>query len=167
MLQEITTARVGGAHGIAGEVLLVPFSGEVGHLLVLSELTLVRGGSRRRYAVESMRPSAKGVICKLESVDDRNVAAALAGSEVVVPRDQAAVLGTNEYYIADLIGCRLVFEGQTLAEVKAVWDNGQTDMLDVVLTDGGLRTVPLRDEFVGAINVNEGFIELRVDWILE
>lgn len=165
--RELVTARVRACHGIHGEVLLESYSGESEHLVGATSLVIEVGGSRTAYAVEQLRVVSKGLLCKLEGVDSRDHASNLVGGQIYVDRVHAARLAADEYYIADLVGCELMYKGNRTGVVTSVWDSGHTDMIDVELDGGGVRTVPLIGEFVGAIDVGERRIELLVDWIIE
>jgi len=92
----------------------------------------------------------------------------LTGLELFLPREQACPLNPGEWYIRDLIGLELVFEGKTRATVMAVLDGGADPLLEVKIhASGASCLVPFRNEFIGAVDIGAGTLELLVDWILE
>jgi len=106
-------------------------------------------------------------------VDSRDAAAALLRCELWAPREKAAPLAEDEFYIADLIGCDLVVteagadrSRTPVARVIAVWESGSDDMLEVKAPDGAVYNVPLREPFIGSVDVDARRIELLAPWVL-
>ena len=99
----------------------------------------------------------------------------------------------NEWYVEDLKNCALVYEGKDgLAENSApiqvgtitdVMEGGSGNLLEVCLAEncdclssdvkydsnGKIRTVyvPLKDQFIGKVDVKNKIIQLMHLWILE
>ncbi len=165
--RELVTARVRGCHGVRGEILLESYSGETAHLVGSKSLVIDSAGGRQAYQVETLRVVDKGILCKLVGVDSREEASQLLGGQVYVDRAGAAQLAADEYYVADLVGCGVLYNGRTVGTVSSVWDNGHTDMIDVELQSGGVRTVPFVKEFIGTVDVSKRRVELLEDWIIE
>src|SRR5437660_262155 len=66
-----------------------------------------RSGARS-FQIESARATARGVVARLEGVDDRTAAEALKGVELYVDRDRLPAAAEGEFYHADLIGLAAV-----------------------------------------------------------
>lgn len=102
-----------------------------------------------------------------EGYESPETARKLTGMDILVPREEAAPLGENEWYIADLVGLELVAEGKRLGRVESVLEGGPEPWLEARLPGGGKAIVPFRKEFVGEVRLEAGEIELLAPWILE
>ncbi|AFG37292.1 ribosome maturation factor RimM [Spirochaeta africana] len=168
MQQQLTIGFITGSHGVRGELKVRSTSGEMEHFLKLGSVTVrQKGQDDRELQVRSVRGKPDAIILALEGINDPETARKLRGSELIVPRDAAAPLGTNEYYVADLVGCCIQYLGTTVGRVVSVWNNGLHDMFDIELNEGGQRVVPFLDKFIGAVDPDAGYIELKLEWILE
>ncbi|MCC2595326.1 ribosome maturation factor RimM [Pusillimonas sp. MFBS29] len=85
--------------------------------------------------VVASRPHGSTVVAQLESVTDRDVAEAMKGHTVWVPRTDFPPADDDEYYWVDLIGCRLFGErdgaSRLIGQVVDVLDNGAHAVLKV------------------------------------
>lgn len=172
MKRELVIGRVRTAHGVRGELKIEPISGESAHFTTLNELTLVRRSERHTLRVESVRPAHRVVLVKLAGVDSPEEAKRWRGWEIVVPREQAAPLDEGEYYYADLVGLRVIFENDesglmTLGTVSAVWEGGPSAILGIRRPDGQERLVPFQEAFVKRVDAEAGTLELETDEVME
>jgi len=163
----LATGRIGGSHGVRGELKIRSFSGETDHFTRLEWVTLRKGGAAYEYAVEGVRLQGDKVLLKLEGIDNPETARRFSGYEIWVPRHMAAPRGEDEYYIGDLVGLKLIHNGREAATVQSVWENGTTAMLEVLTTENKSVMVPFHDHYVGEVRLAAGEIELLTLWILE
>ena len=166
MRQELVIGRVRTAHGVRGELKVESLSGEVEHFLDLESVTLVRGDDRRTLTVESVRAAHRVLLIKLEGVDSPEVAKKWRGWEIAVSRESASPLADDEYYLADLVGMRVVFEGVERGTVSAILEGGKTALLEVALPEGERRIVPFQSEFVGDVDLEGETLTLETDEVL-
>jgi 16S rRNA processing protein RimM len=129
-------------------------------------------GVERRYEVEETGGTPASFVMKFRGVGTPEAAKLLAGAEIVVPRDGAAPLAEDEFYIEDLRGIRVILgTGEGSAEVVGsivdVVDGGGGQLLEVRLNDGSSRLLPFRNEFFGDIDLSAGTAVLRERWMLE
>ena len=126
------------------------------------------GGKRRlRLRVLRAEASAGGLTMAFEGYESPEAARKLTGMDILASRENAAPLGENEWYIADLVGLDLVSEGRKLARVESVLEGGPEPWLEARLPGGDTVIVPFRKEFVGEVRLDKGEIELLAPWILE
>ncbi len=164
---ELATGVIRGSHGVRGELKVQSFSGETGHFSQLERVTLRKGTTTVEYRVEGVRRQRGKVLLKLADIDSPEAARHFTGYEIWVPREQAAPCGEDEYYIADLLGLKLVYEGRPVATVASVWDSGAASMLEVVTAEDKTVVVPFQDPYIGEVRLSSGEIDLRTLWILE
>jgi 16S rRNA processing protein RimM len=168
-------------YGLKGELKVRSLSGETDHFFRLEGRSVALrpvvdgrpGAVIQERAVESVRVVEPHLLVKFAGFDSPEKARALTGCELLVPRSQASGLDDGEYYVADLVGCGLVYKGAVLGTVKSVWESGAHEMLEVRIDDPGaekgwrVAQVPFREPFIGAVDVQARSVELLVDWILE
>lgn len=143
-------------HGIRGELLVrldVPGS----RTLLDSKRLFLRAptGVPELREFVSVRPIGQNVILRLPDVDDRTAAEGFAGYEVLLARDWLPATEEGEYYIADLVGLRVVgSDGVQLGRVKSVFDAGAAPVLEIA----GEREwqVPLAEPFVKRVDIAAG-----------
>jgi 16S rRNA processing protein RimM len=125
-----------GAVGVKGEVRVKTFTGEPEAIGDYGPLTASRSG--RSFTVRTVRTAKGGLVLRIEGVNDRDAAEALKGEQLFIRREVLPQVEEDEtYYHADLIG--LVAEdeaGGRQGIVKAVYDFGAGDMLEVALDPG-------------------------------
>lgn len=156
-----------------GDFTVTSYSGEFDHFFSLKNVILQRDGKRQNAEIEYIDEVGKGLRLHLMGVDTAEAAQRLVGSEIVVPREQAAPLSAGELYAQDLIGAELRFEGKALGKVEAIIEGGPYDYLEVRKLEGDVAQtvlVPYIKEFIGtvkaAIAPETGWIELLHDWVL-
>jgi 16S rRNA processing protein RimM len=155
-----------GTHGVGGELKVKSLSGSFEHLLALRSVVLKKGGTEKPAAFESVRRQDPGVIVKVAGLDTPEKARSLVGSEIWVPRANAAPLQGGEYYAADLCRCRLWFGAEEVGTVRSVWEGGPAQLLEVETKGGRTHLVPFTEHFIGAVELDRGRIFIKGDEIL-
>lgn len=191
---QLTVGFVRGTHGLSGEFKVESASGFYEHIEALKEVTLRNGDQSRTYKVESAEIGSQTLYMKLEGVNSPEEAKKLNGWDIRVSRKFAKPLSKDEWYIADLIGCTLVYESKDgldgvsaglyeIGTITDVLEGGSGDLLEVTLSEscsilaenikktssGKQRKVlvPLNNEHVGKVDIKAGTIQLMHLWILE
>ena len=156
----LAVGRVQTSHGLNGTIKVKSLSGEIEHLLRLKSVHLGSPGALTLFQVENVRRAAGSVLLKLAGIESPENAAEYRGQLLWVERRFASALGKEEYYTADLEGCRL-FQGSVLIGiVVAVPEGGGGDFLEVESAEGKRLIVPFSGHFVGRVDITERRIEL-------
>jgi 16S rRNA processing protein RimM len=168
----IAIGAVRGPHGIHGAVKVHSFSGETGHFRALTEVELRHGEHRQRMAIRSVTVQHRTPVLQFAGVETPEAARRWSGYEIRVPRDQAAPLATDEYYVDDLVGMDLVAGNTAVAVVTAVCDGAQAPLLEVrrlgdAGPEGPTLLVPFMDRFVGPVDPEKRRIPLEAPWVLD
>ncbi|MCF7927856.1 MAG: ribosome maturation factor RimM [Spirochaetales bacterium] len=164
--EKLTVAVLGKRSGIEGDIKVRSLSGELEHLETIREAELVRGNRQVRVTVERTIRHGDQLLMKFAGVDSPEEAARLTGMEMQVERGQAAKLGPDEYYHADLCQCSVYFEQKCVGTVKSIVFGPENDLLEVQ-GEESVYLIPFRKEFIGEISVDSRRIELLEEWILE
>ncbi|HHU37364.1 MAG TPA: 16S rRNA processing protein RimM [Treponema sp.] len=174
----LVTGTIRSSHGVSGFVKINSFSGEVGHLLTLSEMLVKPVGGEKapvRLEIEAIKSEARPLLVKFKGIDSPEQAKQFAGAEILVTRDNASPLEKGEVYVRDLCQCVLVYNDVSVGLITGVIEGGESDLLEVTLSEGALpetsggekRFVPFRKEFVGKVDTTAKTVELMHLWILE
>jgi 16S rRNA processing protein RimM len=149
--------QIGGiarAHGIKGEVVVVTHDPDSETLGKVSSIWI----DGTEHKITSARDTHRGWLIALEGIATRNDAERMQGKQIEVDRS-ALELDEEDVLLHDLIGCEVqLADGTgwgTIAAVDA--SNPHQDLL--VIHDGEIeRLLPLIDEFVTEIDLDEGVI---------
>lgn len=150
-------------HGLRGAVIVAVESDWPARFRPGSRLVLeTPAGELRDTTVESSGPHRGRMLVQLEGVRDRNAAEELKGAFLLVPASDAAPLGEGEYWAHDLVGMRLVDEGDAdLGDVVEVLCGEAQDTLVAKAPGGSEFRVPFVAEFVRRVDVGARVITIR------
>ena len=142
-----------------------PHSGESLHFRKLVSVGVQIGSSVREFSVEKVRILGDdGILMKLAGVDTPEAARELAGGEIWVDRANAAALAEDEFYVTDLIGCRVEHPKLGyLGTVCAVPAAGGGEVLELAGGPGGPLMIPFRKEYVHRVDLPQQSILLVED----
>jgi 16S rRNA processing protein RimM len=71
-------------------------------------------------------------------------------------------LDEDEFYYRQIIGCKIVYNNETIGEVKDIVNYGASDLLVITHVNGKEIMIPFVDEFILAIDLEEQIIEIDV-----
>ena len=195
MTEQFVVGIVRGSHGITGEFKVESTSGYYEHFAGMKEVTLTDSNVSRVYEIEWTKPANDTLYMKLKGIDSPEDAAKLNKMEIVVPRKNAHPLKKGEWYIEDLKGCSVVYEGEAgedappvagetvIGTVTDVKEGGAAFLVEILLSedctllsddikynkDGKIKTVyvPFNNNFIGTVDVEKQKMQLMHLWILE
>ena len=135
--------RIVGVFGVQGEVKLESWTEPRERIFEYQPWLLVTApGAESEMRGVKGRTQGKGLVARLPGISDRDQAAAMVGSDILVSRDLLPEPAEGEYYWADLEGLEVVTEGGTsLGRVSHVIATGANDVL-VVRGEGRERLLP-------------------------
>ncbi|HEY4104598.1 MAG TPA: ribosome maturation factor RimM [Polyangiaceae bacterium] len=145
--------RISKAHGILGELRIVPHWPSSDSLLRVEKLWLSANGRSAMYVVEHVRAVPRAFLVKLEGVDDRNAAEALHGATVQLPRALLPPLAPGEYYLVDLIGARVLGPDGDVGEVISVASHPTVDAVTIKLQNGATAEQALSEPWLASVDV--------------
>ncbi len=159
----VVMGRLVGVHGVRGWLKVESYTQPRDNIFQYSPWYLADAERWHEVAVTDGRPRGKGLVVKLEGIDDRDAAAAMIGTDVAVRREQLPNLGSEEFYWSDLIGLEVVTtQGDALGVVHNLMETGANDVL--VVRGDRERLVPwVRGRIVRAIDLDAGRIEVHWD----
>ncbi len=155
MTSRICLGVVVGVHGVQGAVKVKSFTENPAAVGAYGPVEDEAGQRRFRLKVIGQ---AKGMVtATLEGVRDRNTAEAMKGTRLYVPRERLPQPDEDEIYLSDLIGLRVDLDDGTMwGTVKAVYDFGAGDVLEVARPEGRLEMLPFTRACVPVVDVAGG-----------
>ncbi len=148
--------------GLKGGIKALSFSGESAHFLNLrkQEIQLCHKNAEIVRAVVRLA-EIKGdtIVMYFQGYDTPEKVAELRGCELWVDRNLAAPLQEGEFYMADLIGCTLLYEEKTVGQVVSFFEAAQM-ILEIQPPEGKNLYIPFSHIFIGHIDLEKKTIEL-------
>lgn len=150
-------------HGIRGEVKVFPTTDDAARFKKLKKVTLDNGKERRELEIASVRFFKNLVILKFKGIDNINDVEKYKKAPLYVTREDAVPLGENEYFIADLIGLKVISdEGEALGILDDVLQTGANDVYVVKCDNGEEILVPAIKDCVKNVDIEGKEITLHL-----
>ncbi|MBE5969116.1 MAG: 16S rRNA processing protein RimM [Lachnospiraceae bacterium] len=167
---------VSSTHGLKGEVKVFPTTDDVKRFDYLKDVVLVSNKERLELEVSNVRYFKNMVIVKFKGIDDINDIEKYKGSELFVTRENAIPLEEDEYYIADLLDCKVYDEKAAFIGVLSeVLTSSANDVYVVKTSDESADIyknekellIPYVDEYISSIDIeNKKIIAKNTDRFL-
>ena len=178
----VTIARVAktqGRHGEVAATLLTDFPELFETRRKLFALSGTGGAkqsgtaelSRRKLDLDEHWFHKGMVVLKFAGVDSISDAEILVGSEIQVPRSERATLGSDEFYVSELIGCTVTDSGREIGRIKDVqFGSGEAPLLVIEggLISGGVvlgnkeYLVPFAAAYIEKIALEQKRLEMKL-----
>ena len=145
----VAVGRITRAHGVRGEVSVLPLS-DVEERFAPPSRLFVGESQDRPLTVAASRPNRDRLLVRFEEVPDRTGAEALTGAYLFVPAASSPPLPEGEFWPHQLIGSEVLTDsGRSLGELREVVHTNANDVWVARGADGAESLVPaLRDVIV-------------------
>jgi len=161
----IELGRVGAPWGLKGWVHINSYTDPPDGIFEYRQWALRIGSGERitRHVIEG-HPHSDRLVARLEGIEDRDRAAALAGAVIEVDRAELPPTGAREYYQADLMGLPVRnLEGAELGKVAHFVDAPTGPMM--VVRGEREYWIPAVPRHLSKVDLASGLI--LVDWSAE
>lgn len=150
-------------HGVHGEVKVFPTTDDVKRFSKLKEVELETTSGTTTLHIKGVKYFKQFAILKFEEFDSLNAVETIKGKKLYVTRKYAVKLQKDEYFIADLIGMKVVdnvlqLEG-TLTDVI---QTGANDVYDIALSDGRQFLLPAISDCILNVDMENRLISIHV-----
>ena len=150
-------------HGVRGEVKVYPTTDEPERFLDLEYVLLDTGKELRRLDIKNVRFFKNLVILKFDGIDNINDIEKYKGRDLWIPREEAQELDEDEYYIADLLGMKVLLEdGSEFGTLKNVMETGANDVYVVRMESGKELLIPAIEQCILDVDVEEPKVVVRL-----
>ena len=131
------------AHGVRGEVKVFPTTDDNSRFKTLKHVLMDTGKEKIPLEIEHVKFFKNMVILKFKGFDNKNDVEMWRQRDLLITRDQAVELATDENFIADLIGLTAVTdEGVVLGTLTDVLQTGANDVYCVKMENGKELLLP-------------------------
>lgn len=129
MTERIAIGKIVSAHGIKGEVRVVPWTDSLERFNLLNRVYLAKDGAVRTAHIISARSHKNVVVMSLREVTSANEAEALRNWTVEIEHKDLLPLPEGHYYIFQLIGLKVrILDGRDLGVLTEVLQTGANDV---------------------------------------
>ena len=146
-------------HGTKGEVFVWPLTDSVASVYAPDSEVLIgdehgkldpEAGS---LVVESARDFKRGLLVKFRGMTDRTAVEELGNRYLLVPIEQVDPRADDEVYYHELLGMQVVTrEGETVGEVREVYETDPAHLLEVKAADGKVHLIPFAERIVKQVD---------------
>ena len=162
---KISIGYVSAAHGVKGEVRIMPltdFPERFGRMDVLN-LYLNGAPVRSLNVLRVRRHESKGELIIESDVLDRNEAERLVGASVLIEPEERVPLPEGSFWVDDLIGLSVVDnEGKVLGVVENLLSSGGNEVYEIRDDDGKRHYIPAVGDFVKEIDKASGKMSVEL-----
>ena len=145
---------IANTHGVRGEVKVFPTTQEPERFKKLKDVILDTGKEKVDLEVKSVRFFKNLVIVKFKGIDNINDIEKYKGRDLWIPREEAQELDEDEYYIADLLGMKVLLEdGSEFGTLKNVMETGANDVYIVDSVEHGEVLLPAIKECILDVDI--------------
>ncbi len=160
MKQYLELGKINNTHGLKGEVKFEYWCDSVDYIRQLETVYLDSEG-KKALSLVSARPQKNIAILKFAEITTIEQAQELKNEILYCNRDDAEI-DDESYYLADIIGCRVVDNesGGEYGVVKDVMNYGSCDIYDVV-KDKKHYLIPATPDIIAALDLEEQLIKIH------
>ena len=160
----IETGEITSLHGVNGEVKVYPWADYPEFLEEFDTFYIKKNKMHfQRMRAVSVRTHKGMVLIQFEGIDNTELARNLIGKVVYIDREEIE-LEEGFYFVADLIGCKVVnFETEEeIGTVVDVKNHGASDIYYIEGKGGQEYMFPAVDEFLMGTDIENKIIKIKV-----
>ena len=150
-------------HGVRGEVKVFPTTDDVKRFSKLKEVELETKEGTVTLHIQGVKYFKQFAILKFKEYQSLNEVEGIKGSRLFVTRENAVKLQKNEFFIADLIGMKVIDSEKGLEGILTdVLQTGANDVYDIELSDGRSFLLPAIKDCVKKVDMQAKLIEIHI-----
>lgn len=150
-------------HGVRGEVKVFPTTDDAARFKKLKQVILDTGKEKIELEIAGVKFFKNLVILKFKGIDDINDVEKYRKKSLYVTRENAVKLKKDEYFIADLIGLKVISdEGEDLGTINDVLQTGANDVYVIKKEGAEELLVPAIKECVKNVDIEGGTMEVHL-----
>ncbi len=150
-------------HGLRGEVKVFPTTDDVNRFKELKEVILDTGKEKLALEIQGVKFFKQLVILKFKGIDHINDVEKYKNSTLLVTRENAVKLEEGEYFIADLIGLKVISdENVDLGLLKEVLFTGANDVYVIEGQDKKEILLPAIKDCILKVDLNERIMQVHI-----
>lgn len=161
LLEFLELGKIVSTHGVRGELRVQAWCDSPEFFKSFKTMYIGKK-DKREYAVKAARPHGNVMLLTLAGVDNLDMANELRGKTIFVKRSDAP-LEPGRYFIAELIGCRVVDADNEAREYGVITDVTNSGASDIwhIEKDGKSYLLPSVPEVVDSVDVEACIARIR------
>ncbi len=162
MTDKFRVGVIANTHGIKGEVKVFPTTDDPQRFTILKEVLLDTGKELKELEVKNVRFFKNLVIVKFKGIDNINDIEKYKGCDLYVTRENALPLEEGQYYLADIIGAKVVTEdGKEFGTLNDILETGANNVF-VVEHEGKEVLLPDIPDCVKEVDVENQLVTVHI-----
>ena len=163
---KISIGYISAAHGVKGEVRIVPLTDFPDRFHRMDVLSLyLNGAPARKLNVSCVRKhESRGELIIESDVQSRDEAERLVGASVLIDPEERVPLPEGSFWVDDLIGMSVVdvTKKAKLGVVEDMLSTGGKELYEIKDENGKLHYIPAVEDFVKEIDPASGKISVEL-----
>lgn len=165
MKEYFEIGQIVNTHGLKGYVKVVSYTDDIQRFSELKKVFIRYQKKLVEFDIEKVKYLKNMVSLKLAGIENINEAEKYKGCYLVIKREDARKLEKDTYFIADLIGSRVVDDQENLLGIlEDIYNTGSNDIYVVQTSDGKQILIPAIKSAIYAIDVNQKKIVVNQDY---
>ena len=162
MEQMLRVGVITSTHVVRGEVKVFPTTDDAKRFKTLKKVIL-DGREPLELSIEQVKFFKNMVILKFKGYDNINDVEMFRKKSLYVTRENAVKLKKNEYFIADLIGLKMISdEGEDLGELTDVLQTGANDVYVISKEGADDILLPAIKDCVKQVDIGGGTMQVHL-----
>ena len=150
-------------HGVRGEVKVFPTTDDPNRFKSLKHVLLDTGREKKSLEVQGVKFFKQFVILKFKGIDNINDIERYKRCPLLVTRENAVPLEEDEYFVADMIGMKVITEdGTEFGTLSDVMETGANDVYVIDSKEHGEILMPAIKECVLNVDMESGIITVHL-----
>lgn len=150
-------------HGVRGEVKVFPTTDDPARFKKSQKVILDTGREKLSLEIQSVKFFKQFVILKFKGFDNINDVEKYKKCPLLVKREDAVPLDEDEYFIADMIGLRVMTEdGEEFGILDDVIETGANDVYVIDSKEYGEVLIPAIKECILEVDIKAGTMKIHL-----
>lgn len=149
--------------GTKGELKVQPLTDDINRFKKLKNVII----DGKNYRVTNAIIAGNAVLLSIFGIIDRDTAESFRGKFIYVDRENAVPLEEGRYFIADIIGCVLKTDHDSLVGEIVDVTSARTDIFTVKCSDGVIMRFPFLNDAIVNIDVENKLIIVKAKRLSE
>ena len=163
MEKQLQVGVISSTHGVRGEVKVFPTTDDVTRFRQLKKVYLDTGREMLPLEIQNVKFFKQFVIVKFKEFDNINNIERYKRCPLLVTRVNAVPLEEDEYFVADMIGMKVMTEdGTEFGTLSDVMETGANDVYVIDSKEHGEVLMPAIKECVLNVDMESGIITVHL-----
>ncbi len=163
MEQQLQVGIISSTHGVKGEVKVFPTTDDANRFKQLKEVILDTGKERLLLEIEGVKFFKQFVILKFKGYDNINDIEKYKGKSLYVNREHAVKLKKDEYFVADLLGIKLIDEDENeVGTMTDYMETGANDVYTITMKDGRELLLPAIKQCILHVDIEQRVMQVHI-----